>query len=60
VHAGKHLDQRRLARAVVAEERNDLAREQVDIDVLERMEAAEGLGNAAEFDQGRAHLRLPW
>ena len=60
VDAGQHLDQGRLAGAVVAEERHDLTREQVDIDVLERVHATEGLRDAPKLHEGRRHRRLRW
>ena len=47
------LDQRRLARAVVADERDDLACVQLEVDVRERLHRAEALGDAAQLEQGR-------
>ena len=46
VDAGEHLGQRRLAGAVLADDRVDLARGQREIDVLDRGNAAKFLGRA--------------
>ena len=43
VDPGDALDQRRLAGAVVADERHDLARPHLEVDVLERVHRAEAL-----------------
>ena len=43
LRAGERLDQRRLAGAVVADERDDLAGVDLEVDVLERRHAAEAL-----------------
>ena len=58
VHAGDDLDQRRLAGAVLAEERVHLAGEDVEVDVLEHADAGEGLRDAGERDEG-GHLAAP-
>ena len=59
VDAGEDLDQRRLAGAVVAEEAMDLAGIDLDVDVAERDDRAEMLGDAAELDgRNRAHPAL--
>ena len=50
VHAGEHLDQRRLARAVVADERDDLAGMDVEVDVGQRRDGAEVLADAAQAE----------
>ena len=55
VHAGDDLDERRLAGAVLAEERVHLAGEDVEVDVLEDADAGEGLRDAGERDEG-GHL----
>ena len=47
VHAADALDQRRLARAVVAEQGEDLAAVDVQVDVVQREHRAEALGRAA-------------
>src|SRR6185437_8999923 len=52
VRAGDALDQRRLAGAVVADERHDLARTQLEVDVGERLDRAEGLRDPAELEKG--------
>ena len=49
--AAQHLDQRRLPRAVLAEQGVDLAGPQVEIDPGQRHHAAEPLGHAAERQQ---------
>ena len=52
--AGEHLDQRRLAGAVVADHAEDLVRPQVEIGVIERDDAAVALDQAARFEDGPA------
>ena len=44
MHARENLDERRFAGAVVADERNDLARMDVELDVGQRRDRAEILG----------------
>ena len=58
MHARKHLDQGRLAGAVVADEGNDLARMDVEIDVGERRNGAEILGDAAQAEHHFARRRF--
>ena len=48
MHAGQDLDQRRLAGAVVADQRHDLAGVDVEIDVGQGRDGAEVLGDAAQ------------
>ena len=48
VVAGEHLDQRRLAGAVLADQRVDLARAQVEVDAVEGPGAGERLGQPAD------------
>ena len=48
--AGQDLDQRRLARAVVADQRHDLAGMDVEIDVGQGRDGAEMLGDAAQAE----------
>ena len=48
MHAGENLDQRRLAGAVVADQRDDLAGMHVEFDVGQRRHRAEMLGDAAQ------------
>ena len=56
VNAGEDLDQRGLARAVLAEQRQDLAGAKLEVHVIERQRAPEALGYASEF-QHRCALR---
>ena len=53
VDAGDALDQRRLAGAVVADERHDLARAHLEVDVDERLDRAEALRDAARLERRR-------
>ena len=46
LHAGEDLHQRRLAGAVLAHERVDLAGAEVEVDAVERGDAGEALGDA--------------
>jgi hypothetical protein len=55
VHAGEHLEQRRLARAVLAAEAEDLAGAGGEIRPGERAHAAEALLDAGHLE-GRRHL----
>ena len=48
VHAAQDLHQGALAGAVLADQSVDLARQQIEIDAVERDRAAEALGDAAE------------
>ena len=48
MHPGEHLDERRLAGAVVADQRDDLAGMDVELDVRQRGDGAELFGNAAQ------------
>jgi hypothetical protein len=57
VHAGKDLDQRRLAGAVVAEQAMDLARLHREGHAVERDHRAEILADIAQLDQ-RRHQRV--
>ena len=59
VHAGEHLDQRRLAGAVVADQGDDLAGMDVEIDVGQRRDGAEILGDAAQAAGSAAPGRRP-
>ena len=52
MHAGEDLDQRRFARAVVADQRHDLAGMNVEVDVGQRRDGAEILGDAAQAKHG--------
>src|SRR6185369_7777165 len=53
------IDERRLARAVRADEAQSLARPDLNRDAVERQEAAEALGDAVELERGprRAQAR---
>ena len=53
-HAGHDLGQRRLAGAVLAEQRVDLARPQVEVDVLDGGRAVIGLGDLLHLDDRRS------
>ena len=52
VDPGDALDQRRLAGAVVADERHHLAVAHLEVDVGQRLHRAERLGDAAELEDG--------
>ena len=54
---GDGLDQRRLAGAVVADERRDLARRDLEVDVGQRPHRAERLGDPAQLEQRPAAAR---
>jgi hypothetical protein len=47
------LDQRRLARAVVAHEGHDLARRDVEVDLVERLNRTEGLRDPLQLEHRR-------
>src|SRR6185369_8262339 len=53
------IDERRLARAVRADEAQSLARPDLNRDAVERQEAAEALGDAVDLEQRarRGHVR---
>ena len=51
-HAGDDVDQRRLSGAVVADQRNDLARKHVEINVLEGVHRTEMFVDAASKKNG--------
>src|SRR6185312_549860 len=59
MHARDALDQRRLARAVVAQERHDLARSDLPAHVVDGGQAAEALGEVADREDRIAHSRPP-
>ena len=52
VVAGDAADERRLSRAVVADKPDDLAGPDLEIDILERMQAAEGLAERGDTEEG--------
>jgi hypothetical protein len=54
-HAGEDLDERGLAGAIVADQPEHLALVDVEIDPSERVNASEGFGDVAEFDQPLGH-----
>ena len=51
---GQHLHRRRLAAAVGAEESEDLAALDLELDVVDGGEAAEALGQPVRLDRGRS------
>mmetsp|Transcript_23355 Transcript_23355/g.72153 ORF Transcript_23355/g.72153 Transcript_23355/m.72153 type:complete len:490 (-) Transcript_23355:923-2392(-) len=53
-HAGQYVDRRRLARAVVAEEREDLRRVEVEAQVVDGDVRAEDLAEAVDADRLRS------
>ncbi len=53
VHAGKDLHQRRLTRTVLADERVDLARAQLEMAVGKRVDAREVLADPGHLDEQR-------
>ena len=55
MHAGEDVHQRRLAGAVLAEERVDLAGLQVEVDAAQRLDAAEALLDAAHLEERLSH-----
>jgi hypothetical protein len=59
-HAREHVDEGRLAGAVLAEQRVHLAVAQLEVDAAQRVHAAEALGDPAHAEQWRAlaHGRL--
>src|SRR6185312_10888526 len=60
VDAGEHLHQRRLACAVLAADRVDLAPADRQAHVLQRLDAGEGLGDGAHLQDEVVHgLRCP-
>ena len=59
VHAGHDLDQRRLAGAVLAEQRMDFAGVERERHVLQRLRGVEPLGDAADIQNGLAVGRIP-
>ena len=60
MHAREHLDQRRLAGAVVAEEAEHLARVDLERDVVEDVDRAEGLVDVPEFEDRGGHHFFPF
>ena len=50
MHAGEHLDQRRLARAVLPEDAVNLAREHLQVDAAQGLDAGEGLRHASDVE----------
>ena len=53
MRAGDALDERRLARAVVADERHHLAAADLEVDVGERLHRPEGLRDVPELEEWR-------
>ena len=52
MHAGDDLHQRALAGAVLADETVDLAGGEREVDVAQRLDAAERLRDAVQFEEG--------
>ncbi len=52
MQAGDDLHQRAFPRAVFADETMDLAGGKREVDPTERLDAAEGLGNLVQFEDG--------
>ena len=59
VDAGDAFDERRLARAVVAEQAHHLAARDVEAHVVDGDEAAEDFRQVADGEQGVAHCAAP-
>jgi hypothetical protein len=59
IDPGQHLDERRLAGAVLAEQRQNLAREKVEVDVVDGERAAEALGHAVKRQDRLRIIRRP-
>ena len=59
VHAADHLGERRLPGAVLADEAVDVPGPDRDRDVVERLNAAEALRDAARFDEGARIVARP-
>ena len=59
VGPGEHLDERRLAGTVLAQQAVHLARGDVEIDLVERANAGELLDDAAHLQQRRASSGSP-
>jgi len=52
VHAGNRLDQRRLARTIVAGQRHNLARVDLHRQIAQRLDRPEGFGQVPHLQQG--------
>ena len=59
VDAAKHLNQRRLARAVFAQQRVDLAGFELEVHILQGFDAGERLADVFHFEQILAHRVSP-
>jgi len=57
VDAREQLDERGLARAVLAQQREDFSGTHVQRDLVDRLRAAEALAHGLELQQRRAHAR---
>jgi hypothetical protein len=55
VHAGEDLHQRRLAGAVVADQGDDLALIDIEVDVGQRPDGAEAFRDASDGQDGLTH-----
>ena len=58
VKAGDAADERRLSRAVVADQPDDLAGPDFEIDILKRVQAAEGLAEPGDTEEGSVPLDI--
>ena len=57
--ATEHLDERGLAGAVLAHEGMDLARQELEVDLVEGQDAGELLGDLPRFEDGLAQGSVP-
>jgi hypothetical protein len=58
VDAGDDLHERRLACAVVADERDDLAGADLEVHAIQRLDGSEPLAHVAERQQGRSCVHV--
>ena len=58
VNAGETFHQRRLARAVLADQHMNLAAQQIEIHVLQRLDAGKVFADAPHFQYSLAHVKL--
>ncbi len=59
IEPGRDVHQRRLAGAVLAEQRVHLAPARIEVRVDQRLEAVEGLADAGELQRGRHEFEFP-
>ena len=53
LHPGEDFHERALSRAVLADEREDLAPAEAEVDLVERPDAGKSLGDLSNLEQGR-------